>query len=348
MLDSLEADSDIASSEQYREQAREFVKKVVVAHANSEHVTSEESLDHGAACVLAARMWTYGIGQLQKQAQHMGVDPLQILKVIAEGNQEPGLEDLDARESLQALIILRLVKKPPTLAERHLLDTIEGVGCTRPACKHSVTGVPCVGGCKWDEAGKGVLTTARHQGLVALRELALEWDVPAHDIFDAVEIPRVVDQKTQLVALILHRARQLDFKRPEEPEKEHEGSSVPKDSDELKAVQELQERLFEEGKMKAEGQLPSRCCARVCGKLPGLRACVSSPSIQILRSVEGTVLEWCVRGAQMWISIIVYICTRLLARRYRQPEDIEYFPQMEQPHIIGGFLSFFLVFYACV
>ena len=61
LLDSLEADSDIASSEQYRGKAREFVKKVVVAHANSEHVTSEESLDHGAACVLAARMWTYGM-----------------------------------------------------------------------------------------------------------------------------------------------------------------------------------------------------------------------------------------------------------------------------------------------
>ena len=88
----------------------------------------------------------------------------------------------------------------------------------------------------------------------------------------------------------------------------------------------------------------------------------------------------------MWISVIVYLITRAMVRRcgkresfaipllykntiihqdrlgtnkgrtqnkrrvfllrFRHPDDLDYFPPLEQPAVIGGFLSFFLVFYA--
>ena len=65
--------------------------------------------------------------------------------------------------------------------------------------------------------------------------------------------------------------------------------------------------------------------------------------MQILLSHTGTVIEWCLTGIQMWLSIGIYLATRLLLRRFRSEEEHEIFPPLTNPSMIGSFLSFFLV-----
>jgi hypothetical protein len=66
-------------------------------------------------------------------------------------------------------------------------------------------------------------------------------------------------------------------------------------------------------------------------------------SLQILYSHTATALEWCLTGIQMWVSIGVYLVTRILIRTYRTPEQMDLFPPLINPSVVGGFLSFFLV-----
>ena len=148
-------------------QARLFVHAVVVG---SDNATTTVLLDHTRARTLVERMWHYDAGKLHDKAIQMGMDPLRVIRIAAEGN--PGLSYLTTKESVQALIILRLVKQPPSLAEKLLRYEIEATGCARPGCKAD-KGTHCSGGCKWDESGVGTEMTERHRGLVSLRKFAV-------------------------------------------------------------------------------------------------------------------------------------------------------------------------------
>jgi len=171
-----------------KEKARLFLVTIGTAHAQTK---SDVLLDFGHARTLVERMWNYDLTRLHEQALAMGADPLHIIKVAAEGNY--GLESFDTSESILALIVLRLVKKPPSLAEKALQDTIQGVGCAKKGCRQPITGVACVGGCKWDytdaagpTSGCEIRDQNRHKGLVALRKLALDWQISPEVVFETV------------------------------------------------------------------------------------------------------------------------------------------------------------------
>ena len=159
-------------------------------------------------------------------------------------------------------------------------------------------------------------------------------------------MPDLMSQKDKLTALIVNRARSLDFVRPSEPEELSARDSSQQTDADLAKVMRVQEHLLLVGRLRTDGlawaEEPLTCCkgrARCC-------CAIRSASLQIVMSMQGTVLEWCIKGVQMWISVSVYIVTRILVRRFRKPEEQQQFPPMDAPHIIGGFLSFFLVFYA--
>lgn len=174
-----------------------------------------------------------------------------------------------------------------------------GAGCKHPLCIHARTGAACKGGCKWDESGVGIKAVERHKGLVALRQLALAWDVPTRDVFRAVGIPRVADQRAELQKMILGRGAKLDFVRPSTTQWKAKHRWVPKDDEELDALTTTQVQLMNGGTLKNNGTLwednrtSPRCCKYCCASFRG------SISLQILYSRKGTVLEWCLGGIQV-------------------------------------------------
>lgn len=268
----------------------------------------------------------------------------------------------------QALIVLRQVKKPPSMAETTLRENIEGIGCHKEGCIQPITGRPCTGGCKWDyteaagpTSGCTIRDQNRHKGLVALRKLALDWQISPAVIFKCCAIPNVKDQKEALSSALFKWAKNFDYVRPKPPSTEDENGrdqfgqlrpEVPATEEALEGLTTKQSALMAEGQMRTIGRAweknpPCRCCNyRRCHKNRAWSNFIKSPSLQVLGSYSGTVLEWCLTGSQMWIAVGVYIITRSLLRVYRAPEYADWFPPIQQPSVIGGFLSFFLVFYA--
>lgn len=210
-----------------REGAAPFLVTVATAYSESEHSANDVLLDYGHARTLVERMWDYDLATLHEQA---------LSKRDPQGRSRReyrGLKTFDARESVLGLIVLRLVKKPPSLGENALNHAVEGVGCKHEGCKQPITGAPCVGGCKWDETGEGREIADRHNGLIELWKLVLAWGVSPTEVFAAVGVEKVREQKEALTKMLFDRARKLDFVRPVEkpapapPADQPRGDQIP-------------------------------------------------------------------------------------------------------------------------
>ena len=112
----------------------------------------------------------------------------------------------------------------------------------------------------------------------------------------------------------------------------------PKNYAELAAIDSHQLHARNDGFLKSQGKAPPHWARNT--------PLQDSAEYQVLASYSATVLPWAFNDIRYWFSMVVYLATRFSARQgYGQNGEL---PQIDSGSAgtVGGFLTFFLVFYA--
>lgn len=172
-----------------------------------------------------------------------------------------------------------------------------------------------------------------------LRMRAMRAGVNENKICDAFEDPLeaeklkdlIIKQETALALTWPSRWRCPRFARKTRFVRER-----PKNFVQLSAVDLAQRNLKTAGVDKTNGESPARWASGT--------VFASNPLLQIMGSFEGTVLPWAFSDLRLWLCVSVFTGVRVALRFGMSQSSL--------PHVnttalgtIGGFLSFFIVFY---